>query len=540
MSVNQQNLAKEIREFLWRENPVEATMAGLKRYDDRLENLDLISRRNKVRQKKLYLTRISELEKSEKIIDELETIKDQLEVGVVLEEKLRSLDRDAAAYPRLAIYGLYQLMATRRNEDPREKALRVIGRMRDIPRLLDEGKLNLSYGKDIPRMWTRAAIDLTCAGRGYIEVMAEHLRKLSPEVGEVILSYSGRAIEALDTYLRFLIGELQRKSDGQLSVDRELFDFIIKRGLGLESDAETLYESASAGYKRCLAELEKLADGGNWKKMVRSAGSELETMDSLEKWKKLIEKVRREIEKSGLVGLSDPEELVIEETPVFDRSTVQVCGYFPAPLLDEEQDAYFFVSPVNGDDKTRTINAAEAVLKVAGELYPGRHTLVSIRKKLPGDIVNITRGGVAEEGWCRYACDLLAGCGEFSADRDIRILNLHGRLLDALRVMVDIEVNLKGSSEEDAVASFQERSALSEEVSQREVRMIGCNPTSSVPAFAGRLMIEGLVENWKKENPNKKLASFSEKYFHLSTLPPVKILKNFELSVKEEVDSSAD
>ena len=132
MNVNQQDLAKEIREFLWRENPVEATMAGLKRYDDRLENLDLISRRNKVRQKKLYLTKIVDLEKSEKIIDELDMIKDQLEVGVVLEEKLRSLDRDAAAYPRLAIYGIYQLMASQRNEDPREKALRVIGRLRDI------------------------------------------------------------------------------------------------------------------------------------------------------------------------------------------------------------------------------------------------------------------------------------------------------------------------------------------------------------------------------------------------------------------------
>ena len=381
-------------------------------------------------------------------------------------------------------------------------------------------------------MWTRAAIDLTSAGRGYIEVMAEHLRRLSPEVGEVILNYSGRAIEAMDTYLRFLIGELQRKSDGRMAVDQGLFDFLLNRGFGLETDSEALYEEASAEYRRCLAELEKLADSGSWKKMVRSAGSESGEMDNLEKWNELIEKIWQETKKSGLAVLPELKELIVEETPVFDRSTVQVCGYFPAPVLDEAQDAYFFVSPQDEEGNGKTVNTAEAALKIASELYPGRHSLISVRRNLTAEFVNITRGGVVEEGWCRYACNLLAGCGVFADDRDIKILNLHNNLLDALRVMVDVEVNLKGTNEEDAIASLQERSALNEELAQREVRTIGCNPTSSVPAFAGRMMIEDLAKKWKKKNPRKKLARFSELYFSLSMLPPAKIRKKIQVSAK--------
>jgi uncharacterized protein (DUF885 family) len=222
---------------------------------------------------------------------------------------------------------------------------------------------------------------------------------------------------------------------------------------------------------------------------------------------------------------------------------VQVCGYFPAPLLDEAQDAYFFVSPVDEaliHGGARILNAAEAALRIAAELYPGRHTLICGRRKSNGELITITRGGAPEEGWCRHASDILAGCGRFAEDRDIRILNLNAGLLDALRVMLDVEVTLNGMSEEDAVAYFQERSAMSEDAAQREVRLIGCNPTISVPSFAGKMLLGDLVENWKKSHKQKKIATFYEKYFSLSMLPPVKIRRNLMSPAHEEEDSSAD
>ena len=38
MSKKSDSLVEEIQDFIWRENPVESTMAGIHRYDDRLEN----------------------------------------------------------------------------------------------------------------------------------------------------------------------------------------------------------------------------------------------------------------------------------------------------------------------------------------------------------------------------------------------------------------------------------------------------------------------------------------------------------------------
>ena len=42
MKADSDPLVIEIMEFLWRENPVEATMVGIHRYDDCLEKLDQV------------------------------------------------------------------------------------------------------------------------------------------------------------------------------------------------------------------------------------------------------------------------------------------------------------------------------------------------------------------------------------------------------------------------------------------------------------------------------------------------------------------
>ena len=141
-------LVEEILEFLWRENPVEATLAGVHRYDDRLEKLDLVSRKSKLKKKKEYIDQIIALQAGGISSPELELLKAALEVGVRLEEEAGTLDRDAATYPRLALYGVYQLVA-RSSAPYHYRALRAVDRMREIPRVLAEGKLNISYGENI-------------------------------------------------------------------------------------------------------------------------------------------------------------------------------------------------------------------------------------------------------------------------------------------------------------------------------------------------------------------------------------------------------
>ena len=74
MKKKSDSLVKEIQEFIWSENPVEATMVGVHRYDDRLEKLDVVSRRNKLKRKQEYLEQIKRIEKSGGLGDELTMI----------------------------------------------------------------------------------------------------------------------------------------------------------------------------------------------------------------------------------------------------------------------------------------------------------------------------------------------------------------------------------------------------------------------------------------------------------------------------------
>ncbi|MBN2290018.1 MAG: DUF885 family protein, partial [Candidatus Glassbacteria bacterium] len=451
MTSGNDSLVKEIQEFIWRENPVEATMVGIHRYDDRLEKLDLVSRKNKLRQKKEYLEQIKSLESSGALDPELLIISGALEVGIRMEEELQSLDRDAGTYPRLAVYGLYQLIA-RSSEPFHYRALRAIDRMREIPRLLSEGKLNLTYGDNIPLLWTQAAVEMTAAGRECLEHLTGLLKKEVPELGQVLEKYTGEVLAAFDEYLDFLLNEVEPRSNGNFSIGPELFDFLLRREHKLEASHQALSGTARREADRISGKLEKAASRmegpDDWRRQLERIQGEVPVEDLPGFWKGTIDRVRRSVEQAGLVSLPGADELKIMETPLFERAAIPQAGYIPAPPLEKDSRAFFCITPGDAGraGERSGLEAAaplysrqRALLTVIRELYPGRHTLLSVRKNEGSPAALLSRGGVLEDGWCSYACELVAE-KKVLDDPDLRLLMLHQQLVDACLVLADIRL----------------------------------------------------------------------------------------------------
>ena len=526
-------LVDEILEFLWMENPVEATLAGVHRYDDRLEKLDLVSRRNKLNRKREYLDQITALQVKRINSSELDLLKAALEVGIRMEEQAGSLDRDAATYPRLALYGVYQLVA-RSNAPYHYRALRAVDRMREIPRILAEGKLNISYGENIPYILTMGAAELTATGREYLSQLVSLLVAEVPDLENVVKKYADHALKAFEDYLEFLIEDIQPRSNGDSGVGEELFDFLLKREHQLSLTESGLRRMALEEIERAEAELEErsalLGGSGSWRNKISAPDKHKPDSDLLSFWKGIVDEVKRAVKAARLATLPAHAGLVITRTPPFERLIIPTAGYIEAPLFEQDSKAFFCVTiPEEGSGEKeseaalQTHSRIKALLTVVRDVYPGRHTLLENRKKSGNKLAYLARGNMLEEGWCSYVLSLV-GDQELFDDPKFRLFTGHERLLAASRVLIDLDLHTRGLNESQAVNRLAAATGITERLAWYHVRSLASSPTSSVGAMVGRIMIE----SWREKCRKKGGKTFSMKRFHdhllrLCALPPYRV-----------------
>ncbi len=528
MKQDHERLIGEVMEFLWMENPVEATLAGVHRYDDRLERLDLVSRRTKLRRKKDYADKLRSLERVAAALPELALLRRALESGVALDERLHSLDRDAAAYPRLALYGVYQLVA-RSTAPYHYRALRAIDRLREIPRVLDEGRLSLSYGERIPRLWTQNGLELALAARQYLAQIIDLLVAEVPELESVVRKYSDAALEAFDSYAAFLREEVLPRADGSFSAGAELFEYLLLHEHCLDLDADGLRELASQESERATAELEALGGTGDspgWRERVARLESPGPTGDLLAHWKQVILEIRRGLRRSALVTLPPAQGLVLIRTPRFERAAIPVADYIPSPPFEEGSKAFFCITPLPdgaGEEERMLLlgqhSLPRARFTVLRELFPGRHTLLARRNGHGARLSYLSRGSVLEEGWCAYV-SLLAVEQGLIDDPELHLLALHSRLVEARRVIADLDLHAAGRDEHRVTAELAQGTGIPELQARLAVRRLSAAPACSVGALVGRLRITELREKCRLVAGKEfSLKRFHDSLLRLSALP---------------------
>ncbi|OGF99815.1 MAG: hypothetical protein A3F83_00550 [Candidatus Glassbacteria bacterium RIFCSPLOWO2_12_FULL_58_11] len=529
MEKENHGLVDEILEFLWMENPVEATLAGIHRYDDRLEKLDLVSRRNKLQRKREYAEMIAALQKKGGSTVELNLLRSALEVGVTMEERSRSLDRDAGTYPRLALYGIYQLVA-RSSAPYHYRALRAVDRLREIPRILAEGKLNLSYGENIPSILTLGGVELAATGRDYLSQLVGLLVGEVPELENVIKKYADHALKAFEDYLEFLVEEIQPRSNGASGVGGELFEYLLSREHNLDLDTAELRRIALEELEKAEAELEsrgkRAAGSGSWRDKLDLEESAIPVGDLLAHWQGVVDEVRQAVRKADLLSLPSGGKLELVETPPFERLTIPLAGYIEAPLFEENSRAFFCITPPravapgseNGTGLARH-SRFKALVTVLRDLYPGRHTLLQRRRRAGIRLAYLAQGNVLEEGWCNYVLSMAAEHDLFEEPR-LSLFALRDRLLAAWRVRIDLDLHTEGFKESEAVSRLAAGAGIDEQQAWNQVQRLAAAPTSSVGALIGRLKIESWRESCcvRAKKP-LSLKKFHDSLLHLSGLP---------------------
>ena len=351
-----------------------------------------------------------------------------------------------------------------------------------------------------------------------------------PELESVIRKYTDRALAAFDDYLEFLLDELRPRSNGAFSVGEELFEYLARHEHHLDLEPGRLRGLALEEFQQTAEELKDLASrmkgAGSWRQKLSTLDRDKPKGNLVEHWKRIISEVRRSVRRANLVTLPAGGELVLIQTPPFERFVIPAAGYIQAPPFEQDRKAFFCITPPVEDtekgDKEAIINLhsrPKALLTVIRELYPGRHTLLTRRNKEGTILAYLARGNILEEGWCSYVLGLVVKQGLLD-DQGLALAALHHRLLTACRVLIDYDLHNKGLKESRAVLRLASQAGIPERHAWLEVRRLALNPTSSLGALFGRMKIETMRQCYGKAAG----AEFSEKKFHdallrASTLP---------------------
>ena len=401
-------LVNKILEFQWKKSPVEATFLGIHKYDDKLDKFDPESRRLYLKKTKEHLRNLNEFSpdaktqsrKAKLSADEQmdwRMLRDSLRVEIAEEEKLRWFRRHAALYPNSTLLGCYILMV--RDFAPLKVSMKsLLGRMKQVLRLMKQGEENLSRGRDIPRIWTKVAVETTVGGKEFFREMIPLFAKKVPTLKKQLLAANDKALSAFDDYEEFLKKRLLPRSKGRFAIGEEFFNFLLSVHHQLPQTTDDLVRIGNRLIRQTQAEMRTLArkidPKKSWTKIVDELKNKHPKKENLLKfYMKEMARARDFVRRKDLVTIPRGESLSVVETPVFERSVIPYGAYMPPAAFDKKQEGFFWVTPVNEkfplkqqEEQLRGHNSNGVVLTALHEAYPGHHLQLVHNNKIKSKV----------------------------------------------------------------------------------------------------------------------------------------------------------
>ncbi len=534
-------LVDEILQFLWSDSPVFATFMGIHAYDGELDRMGPDHRTHSITRKKEYRHKLDDFQQQKSnALDSLEKmdltiLRNSLSVEIELQEKVKKVMRDASVYPEIALFGIY-ILVLRETLPLETRAHSVLGRLRQIPRLLEEGIENLRHGENIPKIWTDIAIETTQSGQSFFIQMIPAIADKVPDLTGDLLSANTTTLQALENYQNFLQQELLPKSTGSFALGRNLFQFLLNTEHQLPYSVDELLDLGNDMVAQTQEKIYRTARGINsmisWRSILEESKNEHPpARELIPYYNQAMEECRQFVVEKNLLSIPDNQTLQVIETPVFERGTTPYAAYIPPAPFEEKQQGYFWVTPV---DSTKSKELQEEQLQghsiysipitVAHEAYPGHHVQLCHTNRLSSKVRRQFGTNVFIEGWALY-CEELMWENGFYTDPRTRLMQLKDILWRACRVVIDVKLHTGQMTFDEAVKMLVDTAALEQVNAVSEVKRYTQSPTQPMSYLAGKTALMDLRNAYKeKKGKQFNLKEFHDKLLSYGSLP-IKLIK---------------
>jgi uncharacterized protein (DUF885 family) len=524
-----------ILESLWAESPTAATSIGVHDHDHRLidcapESIDARLRLLSAHWSGLAgLLRVPASLTADQELD-ARVLLNHLEVEEKQLREIRAPFRDPGYYLDEIMYGVYYLIQRTFAPLP-ERAHRAAARLREVPRLLRQAATNLVDPSQVAPVWVEAALRQARASLQFLATLGRELAPRAASAGADLLAGLGEAQQAIRAFAEFLEARFAGKACGDYAVGRPLFEALLRSNHGLDPDAEALRRF---GIDLIARTEEKLAEAARriepnrtWQELVAGWKADHPTRrEFLSEYQREAQRLRDFVLRRDLVTFPEGERLHVMETPSFQRAVCPFAAYLAPGAFEAEQEGFFWVTPpdeeASPDDQARLLQdhmRPGITGTVAHEAYPGHHLQLSLANRIESKVRRALGTPIMVEGWAFYCEQMIAEQGGYDDPRS-GVLQLKDELWRACRVVIDVGLQTRGMTVDEAVTMLHEVARLEIPSARSEVLRYTRSPTQPMSYAAGKYAILGLRDECRgRLGPAFSLRGFHDAFLSFGSIP---------------------
>ncbi len=442
-------------------------------------------------------------------------IRNNLSLALLELNEIQSYKHNPTTYVELAGNALYTPYML--NYAPKEQRFgHIIKRMEKLPMLFAQAKANLV---DSPDVWNRVARE---ENAGNIDLIDKTLRKEVPDAQKAdYAKAAGEALAAVRDFNTYLEKTLSlKKSDWRLGKEKyaRKFEYV----LATNKTPEQLLAGAEADLKNTREEMAKLAAPHTVKEALDEIAKQHATPDTyMAAAKKTLDEATAFVREKGILTLTTGGNLAVIETPLFMRGIYGVGGFNPAPVLEPQLGAFYWVTPIPKDwakdrveSKLREYNTFGLAHLTVHEAMPGHYVQFEYANAVQPKSRRVLRGvfgnGAYVEGWAFYTQQAMTDEGFMNNALGMR-LTLYKQTLRALaNTILDIRLQTMGMTDQEALdlmikGTYQEKEEATAKL--QRAQLSSCQLPTYYSGWKGWLEV-------REHEKQRKGSSFSLKEFH--------------------------
>ena len=517
---------KLVEEFVYANlalSPVSATQAGYHTHngvalDEALDDFSpagIAAQRMLLTELQARLVALSPKTLDKEQAADLDVMKSNIQLSLLEMEWIQSYKHNPTVYVELAgnaLFAPYEL-----NYAPVEKRFeQITKRLEKMPVLFAQAKANLV---DAPDVWNRVAQE---ENAGNIDLIDKELRAAVPAAQKAAYDAAAtKALAALRDFNSFLKGTLSnRTSDWRLGKDKYARKFEYTLSVG--KTPEQLLAEAEAELNKTREEMAKLAAPKTVREALDEIAKQHATLDTyMAAAKKNLDQATAFVREKGLLTLPTQGNLQVIETPEFMRGIYAVGGFNPAPALEPQLGAYYWVTPIpkswskdRVESKLREYNNFGLQQLTIHEAMPGHYVQFEYANQVQPQsrraLRSIYGNGPYVEGWAFYTQQMMVEQGYYSDQPGMR-LTLYKQILRGIsNTILDIRLQTMGMTDQQALDlmindTYQEKEEATAKL--QRAQLSSCQLPTYFAGWKGWLDAR---ERFKQ----KQGAAFSLKDFH--------------------------
>jgi uncharacterized protein (DUF885 family) len=524
-------------QVLFEYDPAQGTAAGFHQWDTALPTFSRTEIDAAVADLKRFETAVENFRAtglSPSAAADRELVLSQIRGQLLTLENIRPWEKNPDIYSSYATNAIFVIMA-RTFAPPADRLRSAIARERQIPRLLQSARANLS---NPPRIYVDIAIEQLPGEASFFQndvPSAFHAvtdRSLLAEFKSV----NDSVIASLKSYQSFLQTTLLPHAGGDFRIGADNYRKKLLYDEMVDTPLDQLLEIGYANLRQNQAEFKRVAAKIDPKRTPQQILEDLERDHPapdklLDTFRNVLGGLRDYIEAHRIVTIPSQVMPIVEETPPFMRATTFASMDTPGPFEKVAKEAFFNVTlPESSwsrqqiEEHMEAFNRGTIISTAVHEVYPGHYVQFLWLKDAPSKVRKLIGCSSNAEGWAHYSEQMMLDEGYGNGDLKLRLGQLQDALLRDARYIVGIQMHTGKMTYDQAIDFFVKEGYQTRATGERETKRGTADPTYLYYTL-GKLEILKLRADYKK----MKGPAFSLEEFHNSFLkqgfPPIKIVR---------------